>query len=925
MSLSIDGTRLECLLEKCAEGNVGMILYKEGNERPEYLSYRELRNLAAARANYLRCHHNMSHRQNIEWFWTAILANCVPAMSTPIVKNSEGRMSHLAHLHQLLLDPLVVTTQDLADSDFADNKLFQLVSIPEMEVFHFKEKRPTFAATGLQISSGMTQNRKHHRDDENVQVNNTTKKFNEPPAPPTEGIAALMLTSGSTGSAKAVCLTHEQILTACKGKLLHMPLPKEATILNWIGLDHVGSLIELHITGMLAECTQVHVFAARMVADPLDFLRLLSFHHAAAVVDTADIDLHSLLYLVSGGQPNDVNTCVEISKHLRKLGAPNSNTVTPGFGMTETCAGVVYSRTCPESDVRVEAEFAGLGTCVPGIEMRINADDGVLELHGPIVFQQYFNNTKATQEAFTHDGWFRTGDTATIEIDGTLRLVGRSKEHININGVKYLPHELEVALEHANIPGVARSSILCFGHSAQDASTDEVYIVYIHEYDERDCHARMEALRMILRTILLFAGVRPRILPLPPGRLNRTTLGKLSRTKARASLLSGEYQDLIDIDSEMIQVYQEQYTIKPRNETEQQLMQVFRDLDVGSLDMGVDTPFLDTGVSSVDLIRIKRGAEQAFGINSIQIITIMNNTTIRTLAAAIEDMQAAQNGFDGTYNPIITLQPSGTKTPLWLIHPEIGEMLVFLGLVQYFPDRPLYAMRARGLNPGEVPFCDLKEITSCYHSAIKERQPLGPYAIAGYSYGSMLAFEIAKILESEGDRVQFLGSFNLPPHIKARMRRLDWTSGMLHIAHFCGIITEPRSEELVHQLRPLPHEDQVVRLLAESDQERCFELALTHAGLQNWTDVSWSLQKIGWYYEPSGKVSNMDIFYCQSLRDVASSREAYRAEHLNKWVNFIRDDLKFWEVDGQHYTMIGPQHVSKFQQILKNALTARGL
>jgi thioesterase domain-containing protein len=705
-----------------------------------------------------------------------------------------------------------------------------------------------------------------------------------------------------------------------------------------------GKLTELHITGMLAGCTQAHVPASQVITDPLNFLRLLSIHRvartfaphfflrllhqrldAATVVDTAGIDLHCLLYVISGGQPNDVNTCVEVSRHLRNLGAPNRNTITPGFGMTETCAGVIYSQSCPDSDVRVGAMFAGLGSCVPGIDMRINADDGVLELHGPAVFQQYFNNAEATKEAFTRDGWFRTGDTATIDTSGTMRLSGRSKEHININGVKYLPHELEAALDQANIAGVARSSVLCFAHTSGDASTEEAYVVYIHEYDQGDYHARMEALRTICRTFLLFAGVRPRVLPLAPGRLSRTTLGKLSHAKVRTSLLSGEYQDMIEIDCQMIQKYQEQYTVKPRNDTEKKLMQVFRDLDLGSLDMGVDTPFLDTGVSSVDLIRLKRGAEQAFGISNIQIVTIMNNTTIRTLAAAIHALQAAQPEFDGTYDPIITLQPSGTKTPLWLIHPGIGEMLVFLGLVQYFPDRPLYAMRARGLNPGEEPFSGLKEITSCYHRAIKEKQPHGPYAIAGYSYGSMLAFEIVKVLESEGDHVQFLGSFNLPPHIKTRMQRLDWTSGMLHIAHFCGIITEPRSEELVHQLRPLPHKDQVVRLLAESDQERCFELALTHAGLQNWTDVSWSLQKIGWHYEPSGDVSNMDIFYCQPLKDVASTRKEYRKDHLNKWVNFIRDDLKFWEVDGQHYTMIGPEHVPKFQQILKKALAVRGL
>lgn len=97
-----------------------------------------------------------------------------------------------------------------------------------------------------------------------------------------------------------------------------------------------------------------------------------------------------------------------------------------------------------------------------------------------------------------------------------------------------------------------------------------------------------------------------------------------------------------------------------------------------------------------------------------------------------------------------------------------------------------------------------------YSQALKKQQPRGPYVIAGYSYGSMLAFEMSKILAANGDRVQFLGLFNLPPHIKVRMRMLDWTAGLLYIAYFCGIITEQRLKELVEKLRSLPKGEQIV-------------------------------------------------------------------------------------------------------------------
>ena len=154
---------------------------------------------------------------------------------------------------------------------------------------------------------------------------------------------------------------------------------------------------------------------------------------------------------------------------------------------------------------------------------------------------------------------------------------------------------------------------------------------------------------------------------------------------------------------------------------------------------------------------------------------------------------------------------------------------------------------------------------------------------------------------------------------------LDWNAGLLHIAHFCGIITEQRSEELVDELRELSQPEQVAQRLTESNQQRCVELALTHESLLNWTNVAWSLQKIGWEYNPSVSVSHMDIFYCQPLKAVARTREEYRQTKLNHWAEFVRDDVQFHEVDGEHYTMIGPDHVLTFQQTLKRVIAMRGL
>ncbi len=178
----------------------------------------------------------------------------------------------------------------------------------------------------------------------------------------------------------------------------------------------------------------------------------------------------------------------------------------------------------------------------------------------------------------------------------------------------------------------------------------------------------------------------------------------------------------------------------------------------------------------------------------------------------------------------------------------------------------------------------------------------------------MLAFETAKALERAGDRVRFLASFNLPPHIKSRMRQLNWTECLLSLAYFLDLMTEERARELSPLLRDVGRAralDHVVRVAAPA----CVaELSLTSDTLAKWAGVAFSLQSMARDYEPQGSVEAMDVFYCVPLVAVASSKAEWRANHLSKWTGFCRTEVGFHEVGGAHYTMMGSEHVGGFQE-----------
>ncbi|ROV87602.1 hypothetical protein VSDG_09605 [Cytospora chrysosperma] len=774
-------------------------------------------------------------------------------------------------------------------------------------------------------------------------------------------LAMLMLTSGSTGNAKAVRITHQQVLASVAGKASMRTLPSDKPFLNWIGMDHVAALTEIHLHALWLGIDQVHISAADIVPSPRNFLNLLSRHRvsytfapnfflaklisAVKPSDTdAALDLSHLVSLISGGEANDVATCVAISELLGKFGA-RRNVLTPGFGMTETCAGSIYNLDCPDSDITEKRTVSCLGKCIPGMQMRIVAPTngaegpGDLEVRGSVVFEGYYHNQPATQDAFTVDGWFRTGDQGYIDSNGNLCLAGRTKDVINIHGVKIATADIQTAIETALGNRVAR--LIVFPSRA--AHTEQVTIAYVPHIFPMQDNDVAEIAHLATQECLLQTTTHPRVFALREESLPAipmSTLGKISRSKIARMFEDGKFSPDLDLHDQTMQRVAKsekllRSVLRPANKAEACLIDDFAktlDKTRNTLTMNIDTSLFEAGFTSIHVVKLKYQLEKRLGV-SISVIEIMKNPSARTLAAALEAKELKPPSQEekplSTYDPVVVLRATGSKTPLWLIHPGVGEVLVFMGLAQHLAvdDRPVYAMRAPGFEPGQKRFINIAQTVDAYTSAIRARQPDGPYALAGYSYGAMLAFEIAKRLEASGDDVGFLGSFNLPPHIKTRMRQLSWNSCLIHLAHFVGLVTEDLLDRVEADpvYRALSRDKAREYVIDAADKPRMEELGLMPNDLERWVDVSFGLQSMATEYDPSGQVKCIDVFHCIPLKVAAKSREQWMTDHLIRWADFTKEPPRFHSVSGAHYTMIGAEHVGDFAKTIRKALKMRGL
>ncbi|WP_141713029.1 AMP-binding protein, partial [Streptomyces sparsogenes] len=440
-------------------------------------------------------------REFLTVFWACLLGGFVPCPMVPLPGDPARWAAQLAHVDRLLDRPLLVTTEAMR------------AELPEV---------PGLAVAPVEGLGGGEPAPDIHRADP-------------------EDLALLVLTSGSTGNSKAVMLSHGNLLASMAGKADKQRLTAADTTFNWISYDHVAALLEAHMLPLSVGANQLHAPASLILEEPLRFLRIVSRHKVTMTFtpnfllgplnsaahqlaeETASggegLDLSALRHIVSGGEANVVATGEAFLANYAPYGLRPS-ALWPAFGMTETCAGSIYNRDFPAADAG--QEFANLGTPIKALSIRVADDEhralppgevGELQLSGPMITAGYYNNEEATREAFTPDGWFRSGDLGRID-DGRLTLVGRSKDSIIVNGVNYFSHELEAVLEQ--LDGVAGGYVAAFPTRRPGSDTEQLVVAVAPETAEDDEAGLYRLLTAVRSTVVMHWGFRPSlILPLP--------------------------------------------------------------------------------------------------------------------------------------------------------------------------------------------------------------------------------------------------------------------------------------------------------------------------------------------------------------------------------------------------------------------------
>ena len=563
------------------------------------------------------------------------------------------------------------------------------------------------------------------------------------PAPDAIGLtsshlAYIIYTSGSTGSPKGVAVEHRSVVNLALAQTQAFNIQPESRVLQFASFSFDAFVSEATTSlchgASLRLVSQEKAWSAQKLTDAVTKHAITHVTLPPTLLAALPhyVDLSPVTTLIVAGD-SIKSSLVKQWKEGRKL--------TNAYGPTETtvCATLCDCAVVDAGPIPIGRPIAntqvyildGYGEPVPvGVS-------GELYIGGAGVARGYLNRPELTAEKFLKDPFrdepnarmYRTGDLGRWLADGNIEFLGRNDFQVKIRGFRIELGEIEARLaDHAAV----REAIVV---AREDILGDKRLVAYYTVADTASERVDAEELRSYLTATLPeymvpAAYVRLTAVPLTPN-------GKLDRGALPAP----------DEDAYATVGYE-----APQGETEKSLAQIWADLL--RLDrVGRHDNFFNLGGHSLLAVRLIARMQRTLDIK-LSINDLLTNQTVVSLASHIDQQQ-----LPTADDKAILIRQGDPSNILFLVHCGSGKLYYAAALALHVhPGISIY-----GLPPQSSESTPLKTIHGMATRMVKmihAIQPNGPYNIAGWSFGGLIAFETATQLIGEDQQVKFLGLFD---------------------------------------------------------------------------------------------------------------------------------------------------------------------
>jgi amino acid adenylation domain-containing protein len=368
---------------------------------------------------------------------------------------------------------------------------------------------------------------------------------------------------------------------------------------------------------------------------------------------------------------------------------------------------------------------------------------GEIYIGGEGVARGYLNRPDLTGEKFINNPFpvfagnkiYRTGDLGKFIEGGEVQCLGRIDHQVKIHGYRIELEEIEQALikqkDIKEVVVVANQDRLA-AYIVADNNTQ------LNEDRQQQQLANWKQnLKELLPEYMVPKDfVMMKALPLTPnGKIDRNALPKATQ----------------NIETQVKKF------AAPRTDNEKLIASIWSEL-LDVKEVGIHDDFFEIGGHSLIAVQAMTMLEKETG-KRLPLASLFEAPTVEKLSKLLTGENKQSSGYDS----LVPIKPEGAKTPLYIVHGFGMNVLLFNNVAKNMDaDQPVYALQAKGLNTDSLDdsFETMEDIAGYYVSEILRQNPDGPYALAGYSLGGIIVFEMAKQLKAKGKEIKMLAMFD---------------------------------------------------------------------------------------------------------------------------------------------------------------------
>jgi amino acid adenylation domain-containing protein len=570
--------------------------------------------------------------------------------------------------------------------------------------------------------------------------------------PRASDLAYVIFTSGSSGTPKGTLVEHGSLAQFLSVDVAHHGITRADRILQlcsvafdasveemWSALT-TGATLFLRPPDMLAsfdrffewcrfaQLTVIGLFPSQL-SDAVDAMERVGFPPSIRLVTT-------------GGEAVRRADVVRWQAYFQARSLPPPKLVNV-YGLTET---TIASLTCDLTNHPLASEVVPIGTPLPGTLVRILDGDaavprggsGELCIGGFGVARGYLHRDDLTAERFVRDPLdpsgrsrlFRTGDRARALVDGGFELLGRLDRQVKLRGARVELDEIEVALASHTSVRVCAVEVRLVANGAKRL----VAFVVAERIADGPNDADLEAQLRAFLSERLPPYMRPHAYVFLE-RMPLTNNGKI----ARAAL--------------------ELPAPRPRNDADaatglmsDRVRAIFESV-LGVSAVRADDDFFELGGDSHAAVQLVAALEACTGVR-LPLDVLIDGATVDRLTALLH-LHHDDDRDDVAAIPLRV----GTSRPIYCLQTHAGDVQAYATVAAHVPEAmTLIGLRYGGSARALRQHCrDLESLARRFVAKITARDPDGPYALLGYSWGGLLAYEVARQLIAAGREVTFLG------------------------------------------------------------------------------------------------------------------------------------------------------------------------